>query len=290
MRYHGSVYRPPSEANSLIIQVTLGCTHNSCTFCPMFTEKRFRVVPFDEVLSNLKQARCEYPHVRRIFFADGNSLCLTNEKLLPLMEAAKAIFPECERISVYARAENVLRKSDEELLALKAAGLGIVYIGAESGSDEVLRRVNKGETAAMMTEAVCRAQALGIKTSVTFISGLGGRELMEEHAVKTGEMIAEMGASYVGLLTLMLAPGTPLFKDLAQGRFEQLSQREVAKELELILTHANCRQPCVLRSNHASNRLVLAGTLPADRDRLLEQVIRAQTSEDGLRSKHFRGF
>lgn len=290
MRYHGSVYRPPSEANSLIIQVTLGCTHNSCTFCPMFSDKRFRIVPFDEVMANLKEARCEYSYVRRIFFADGNSLCLTNEKLLPLMEAAKAIFPECERISVYARAENVLRKTDEELLELKAAGLGIVYIGAESGSDEVLKRVNKGETAAQMIEAVHRAEALGIKTSVTFISGLGGKELMEEHAIKTGEMIAEMGASYVGLLTLMLAPGTPLFKELMAGKFKQLSQPEVAKELELILTHADCKSPCVLRSNHASNRLVLAGTLPNDRERLLEQVRRAQTSEDGLRSKHFRGF
>lgn len=290
MKYHGSVYRPPSEANSLIIQVTLGCTHNSCTFCPMFSDKRFRLVPFDEVMSNLKEARCEYSYVKRIFFADGNSLCLTNEKLLPLMEAAQAIFPECERISVYARAENVLRKTDEELLALKAAGLGIVYIGAESGSDEVLRRVNKGETADQMIEAVQKAEALGIKTSVTFISGLGGRELMEEHAVKTGEMIAQMGASYVGLLTLMTAPGTPLFKDLMSGKFRQLTQPEVAKELELILTHADCQSPCVLRSNHASNRLVLSGTLPQDRERLLEQVRRAQTSEAGLRPKHFRGF
>lgn len=290
MRYHGSVYRPPSEANSLIIQITLGCTHNSCTFCPMYADKRFRVLPFDEVLENLKQARCEYPFVRRIFFADGNSLCLTNEKLLPLMEAARAIFPECERISVYARAENVLRKTDEELLALKAAGLGIIYIGAESGSDEVLKRVNKGETAAQMIEAVNRAESLGIKTSVTFISGLGGRELMEEHAVKTGEMISKMGASYVGLLTLMTAPGTPLFKDLTEGRFRPLTQPEVAKELELILSHADCEKPCVLRSNHASNRLVLAGTLPQDRERLLEQVRRAQSSEEGLRPKHLRGF
>ena len=290
MRYHGTVYRPPSEANSLIIQATLGCTHNSCSFCPMFSDKRFKVRSFDEVLDDLKQARCEYPYVRRIFYADGNALCLTNEKLLPLLEAARAVFPECERVSVYARAENVLRKTDEELKALKDAGLGIVYIGAESGSDEVLRRVNKGETAAQMIEAVHRAEALGIKTSVTFISGLGGKELMEEHAIKTGEMIAEMVASYVGLLTLMLAPGTPLFKDLMDGRFKQLSQQEVAREMELILTHAECRSECVLRSNHASNRLVLSGTLPQDRERLLAQVRQAQHDERELRPKGFRGF
>ncbi len=290
MKYYGSVYRPPSEANSLIIQVTLGCTHNSCTFCPMYSDKRFRMVPFDEVLACLKEARCEFPYVRRVFFADGNSLCLTNEKLLPLMEATKAIFPECERISVYARAENVLRKTDQELLALKAAGLGIVYIGAESGSDQVLLRVNKGETATQMIEAVQRAEALGIKTSVTFISGLGGKELMEEHAIKTGEMITQMGASYVGLLTLMTAPGTPLFNDLTSGRFELLSQREIVRELELILTHSHCEKPSVIRSNHASNRLVLAGTLPNDKERLLAQVRAAQTSEEGLRAKGFRGF
>lgn len=289
MKYYGTVYRPPSEARSLIIQVTLGCSHNSCTFCPMFSEKRFTVRGFDEVMSDLKEARCENPYVKRIFFADGDALCLHTDKLVPLLEAARAIFPECERVSVYARAENVLRKTDEELLRLKAAGLGIIYIGAESGSAEVLRRVNKKESPEEIVQAVKRAEGLGIPVSVTFISGLGGRELKEEHAVKTGQMIAEMGASYVGLLTLMLAPGTPLFDAVANGSFEQLSMDEIVEELETILTYAQCEKDCVLRSNHASNRLVLAGTLPHDRERLLAQVRDAKQNESKLRPKGFRG-
>ncbi len=289
MKYHGSVYRPPSEARSLIIQVTLGCSHNSCTFCPMYSDKRFKLRSFDDVMADLKEARCEYPYAKRIFFADGDALCLHTDKLVPLLEAARAIFPECERISVYGRAENVLSKTDEELLRLKEAGLGIIYIGAESGSEEVLRRVNKKETPAQIIEAVKRAEGLGIPVSVTFISGLGGKELMEEHAVKTGQMIAEMGASYVGLLTLMLAPGTPLFKEVTDGSFKQLSMDEVAEELETILTYAQCKKDCVLRSNHASNRLVLAGTLPYDRERLLTQVREAKFDESKLRPKGFRG-
>lgn len=272
MRYEGSVYRPPSEARSLIIQATIGCTHNSCAFCPMFKEKKFRMRPFEEVFEDLKAARREYGYVRRVFYADGDAFCMSADKLLRLIEAARAIFPECERVSFYGRASEIAKKSDRELLRLKDAGLGIVYIGAESGSPMVLQRVNKGETPEEIAAAVARAESLGITTSVTFISGLGGRELMEEHAVRTGEMIGGMGASYVGLLTLMLAPGTPMFEDAVAGRFLPLSEQQVAQELKLILNHADCRKPCVIRSNHVSNRLVLHGTLPQDKEVMLAQV------------------
>lgn len=275
MRYEGSVYRPPSEARSLIIQATIGCTHNSCAFCPMFKEKKFRMRPFDEIFEDLKAARREYGYVRRIFYADGDAFCMSTDKLLRLLEAAKAIFPECERVSFYGRATEIAKKSDRELLQLKDAGLGIVYIGAESGSPLVLQRVNKGETPEEIAAAVTRAEDLGITTSVTFISGLGGQELMEEHAVKTGEMIGAMGASYVGLLTLMLAPGTPMFEDAVAGRFQPLSEKQVAQELKLILNNARCEKPCVIRSNHASNRLILRGTLPQEREQMLAQVERA---------------
>ncbi|MEG0035662.1 MAG: radical SAM protein [Oscillospiraceae bacterium] len=275
MRYEGSVYRPPSEAHSLIIQVTLGCSHNACTFCPMYKDKRFRVRPFEEVLEDLKEARLQYSHIDRIFFADGDALCLETSKLLSLLGAVRATIPECSRIGTYTRASHILRKTDEELLSLREAGLGIVYIGAESGSAEVLRRVNKGETPEQLIEAVHRSENAGIPASVTFISGLGGKELMREHAVKTGEMIGKMGASYVGLLTLMLAPNTPIFDELENGSFVPLNSREVAEELDLILSNASCEKPCVLRSNHASNSLILHGTLPQDKDRLLRQVRQA---------------
>lgn len=280
MRYEGTIYRPPSEARSLIVQVTVGCTHNKCTFCPMYKDKKFHIRPFDQVLEDLKEARCDYPRVDRIFFADGDALCLSTDKLLNLLNAVCAIFPECRRVGVYSRASHILRKSDEELISLREAGLGIVYIGAESGSDEVLLRVNKGETAEQIKNGVQRAERLGIQASVTFISGLGGKELMEEHAVKTGEMIGEMGASYVGLLTLMPAPGTKMFEDIMSGVFQPLSMLEVEQELKLILTNADCQKDCVFRSNHASNHLVLSGTLPKDKDRMIMQVVRTMMSND----------
>jgi radical SAM superfamily enzyme YgiQ (UPF0313 family) len=290
LKYEGNVYRPPSEAYSLIIQATIGCSHNSCTFCPMYLGEKFRVRPFEDVFRDLQEARTENPHVERIFYADGDAMCLSTEKFLALLGAAYSIFPECERVSVYGRADNIRMKSDAELKQLKDAGLGMIYLGAESGSDEVLKRVNKGETRAELIEAVRRAEAAGIPVSVTFISGLGGKELMREHAVETGTMIGEMGASYVGLLTLLTAPGTPLFRDVMHGKFKQLSTAEVLKELELILENAECVKPCVIRSNHASNRLVIKGTLPDDRERLLAQVRAAMNDSRLLRPKQYRGF
>lgn len=290
MRYEGSVYRPPSEAYSLIIQATIGCSHNSCTFCPMYWDKKFRMRSFEEVYRDLQEARREHLSVERIFFADGDALCLATDKLLPLLGAVKALFPECERVGIYGRADNIKRKTDDELRQLKEAGLGIIYLGAESGSAEVLRRVNKGETPEDMVTAVHRAEAAGIHVSVTFISGLGGRELMEEHAIETGKMIGQMGASYVGLMTLMISPGSSISEDIASGKFEPLNSQDVIKELELILKNADCEKECIIRSNHASNRLVLKGTLPQDKERLLDQVHRAMKDEKLLRPDKYRGF
>lgn len=279
MRYEGSVYRPPSEARSLIVQATVGCTHNKCTFCPMYKDKKFHIRPFADILEDLKEARCDYPRVERIFFADGDALCLATDKLLDLLNAVKSLFPECRRVGVYSRAMHILRKSEDELRQLRNAGLGIVYIGAESGSEEILRRVCKGETPQEIMQGVRKAEDCGIAASVTFISGLGGRELLEEHAVKTGNMIGEMGASYVGLLTLMPAPGTKLFDDMVSGAFEPLTMLEVEQELKMILMNADCAKPCVFRSNHVSNHVVLSGTLPQDRDRMILQVERAMLKE-----------
>ena len=279
MRYEGDVYRPPSEARSLIVQATLGCTHNSCTFCTMYKKKKFRPRPFEEILEDFKMARLYYPRVGRIFLADGNAMCLTADKLIRILDSARDIFPECERIGVYSRSSDILRKSDSELIELRDAGLGIVYIGAESGSEEVLRLINKGETPAQIVEGVQRAENAGLEASVTFVSGLGGKELLAEHAVETGKMIGRMGATYVGLLTLILEPGAPMYDDELAGRFLPLSAREVLEELALILEGADCEKECVFRSNHPSNLINLRGTLPQDRDRLLDRVKRV--IEDG---------
>ena len=279
MRYEGDVYRPPSEARSLIVQATLGCSHNSCTFCTMYKQKRFRVRPFEEVIEDFSMARRYYPHIQRIFLADGDALCLSTDKLMRILNEARAIFPECTRIGIYSRSSNILKKSESELKSLREAGLGIAYIGAESGSDEVLSLINKGETTGQMIEAVKKAEGAGIKTSVTFVSGLGGKKLMAEHAIETGKMIGKMGASYVGLLTLILAPGAQMYDDMLTGKFETLSASEIIDELELILTNADCESNCVLRANHPSNLVMLKGTLPQDKGKLLAIVGHAKSDE-----------
>ena len=288
MQYEGDIYRPPSEAYSLIVQVTVGCTHNGCTFCESYKAKKFRLKPFETVLADLREARKHYRQVQRVFFADGDALCMTTEKFLRLLDAVRDLFPECERVGTYSRATQILKKSDDELTMLRNAGLGIVYIGAESGSDEVLRRVNKGEASEDITQAVQKAERAGITTSVTFILGLGSRELMSEHAVKTGEMISAMGASYVGLLTLLLSPAAPLYNDVQSGEFILLTPQETVEELEIILENINCEKETVLRSNHASNWLVLKGTLPNDKERLLKEIRSAKNDSSVLRTEKYR--
>ena len=293
MNYEGTIYRPPSEANSLILQVTVGCSHNGCTFCPMYKEKTFKLKPIDIIKDDLQQSRQRYKRVERVFLADGDALSMNTELFLNLLSYVRETFPECSRIGSYARASHVLVKSSDELLQLRKNGLGIIYIGAESGSDEVLRRVNKGETAEQITEAVRKVEAAGVNASVTFISGLGGKELMVEHAVKTGEMIAAFGASYVGLLTLMLDPSAPIYDMIKSGEFEQLPPNDVLDELEIILENTNYENPdnatkTVFRSNHASNWLVLKGTLPDDRDSMLDKVRLAKIESGLLREEWHR--
>ena len=283
MQYEGDIYRPPSEAHSLIVQATIGCTHNGCTFCPAYKAKSFRLKPFDAVLDDFRQARSYYRQVGRIFIADGDALCMSTAKFLEILGAIREIFPECQRVGTYSRASHILSKSTDDLAALRDAGLGIIYIGAESGSDEVLRRVNKGETSANIIASVRKSESAGIPTSVTFILGLGGKELMTEHAVKTGEMISAMGASYVGLLTLVLTPMTPILADVQSGKFTRLTPLETVEEQEIILENSYCDSETILRSNHASNWLVLKGTLPYDKDRMLRQIRDAKADTSVLR-------
>ena len=288
MRYYGAIYRPPSEAYSLLLQVTIGCAHNKCTFCSMFKEKQFKVRDINEVLEDLESARREYRKVDKIFLCDGDALCLSNSKLVPILKKINELFPECERVTSYGRASDILRKNDDELLELKNLGLQMVYIGAESGSDKVLKMINKGETREQIISAVQRIENLGIKASVTFISGLAGPEMLEEHAKETGTMIKEMNASYVGLLTLMLEEPAPLVKEYKEGRFKLLTPIEVLEETCIILENAMPKKTCVFRSNHASNYISLRGNLPADNMRMIEELKYFMNNEDLLKNERFR--
>lgn len=290
MRYEGDIYRPPSEARSYLLQVTMGCTHNQCTFCSMYREKPFRIREMDEVIEDLHMARNYYPHIRRVFLCDGDALCLSNEKLIFIMDKIHEILPETERISLYGAPKDVLKKTPEELVELKEAGLEFIYIGAESGSDIVLKDIKKGATREEIIEAVQKIEASGIKASVTFISGLGGRKNWREHAVCTGSMISEMGASYVGLLTLLLEPSAPMYREVQEGKVKLLTPEEVVEETLLLMENVNVSEdkPCVFRSNHASNYVVLRGDLPKDKERFIKQLKDAMSDRSLLRDERFR--
>ncbi len=288
MRYEGNIYRPPSEAYSLIIQVTIGCAHNTCTFCSMFKDKRFRVRNVQEVLEDLRAARKAYRQVGKIFLADGDALVLTNAKLMVILKEIRELFPECERVGIYGTPQDVNHKTLEELEELRDAGLGIIYIGAESGNDQVLKNIKKGVTREEIIRAIRKIEEAGIRASVTFISGLGGKALWREHAIDCGTMISECQPSFVGLLTLMVEPTAPLYEEIMEGRFRKLTPEEVVAETALLLQNVRVEKTCVFRSNHASNYVSLRGNLPEDRERMLSQLTAAMENRGMLKDERFR--
>ncbi|MBQ3611906.1 MAG: B12-binding domain-containing radical SAM protein [Firmicutes bacterium] len=288
MRYEGDIYRPPSEAYSLLVQVTIGCTHNKCTFCKMFKNKKFRVRALEEVLEDLAWARARYSRVERMFLCDGDALALSNRRLMPILEYIKENFPECERVTIYGRANDVNKKSAEEMKELYDAGITMVYIGAESGSDEVLKAVNKGVTRQELIDAVRKIEDCGMEASVTFISGLAGKDGWEDHAIQTGTMITEMNPSYVGLLTLIVEPNVPMYDDIQSGKLRLLSPEEVMQETLLMLEHTHVDKKCVFRSNHASNYVSLRGDLPQDKEKMMDMLKKAMGNHDMFRHEMFR--
>lgn len=288
MRYEGDIYRPPSEAYSLLVQVTIGCTHNKCTFCKMFKNKKFRVRALEEVLEDLAWARAKYRRVERMFLCDGDALALSNRRLMPILEYIKENFPECERVTIYGRANDVNKKTEEEMKELFDAGITMVYIGAESGSDEVLKAVNKGVTRQELIDAVRKIEDCGMEASVTFISGLAGKDGWEDHAIQTGTMITEMNPSYVGLLTLIVEPNVPMYDDIQSGKLRLLSPEEVMQETLLMLEHTHVDKKCVFRSNHASNYVSLRGDLPQDKEKMMAMLRKAMGNHDMFRHEMFR--
>ena len=284
--YEGRVFRPPSEAYSLIVQVTIGCSHNKCTFCDMYKEKRFRVRKLEDVKADFDEARRMYRRVDRIFLADGDALMCRPEHMAEILRYIKKLFPECERVTSYGSPASILCKKQEDLNLLHELGLEMIYLGLESGSDEVLRRVNKGETADEIVHAGLMVKEAGMKLSVTCIAGLGSLELSEEHAVKTAEALSRMKPEYIGLLTLMVEPGTPLEIWVREGSFTVLGPEDILRETELLLQHIDS-EGSVFRMNHASNYLTLKGTLNQDRDAMLERV-RKGLEGYGLRPEYLR--
>lgn len=288
MRYEGTVYRPPSEARSLIIQLTIGCARNTCTFCAMYKDKNFRIRPLEEVVEDLYMAREYYKNIpiRRVFLADGDALIVKTKDLLYILEKVKEIFPECERISMYGAPKDILGKTDEELKLLKDAGLDMIYMGIESGDDEVLKFVKKGATQAEIIEAGKKIKKAGMVISVTLISGLGGRRYLKEHALGSAKVITEMKPEYVGFLTLLVEEGTPMYDQLQNGEIELLRPQEVLEEMRLFISNVDS-EGTVFRANHASNYIPLGGTFNRDKEALLMQIEEAE-KRNSFKSDHFR--
>ena len=280
--------RKPSEAGSLIIQLTIGCARNTCTFCAMYKDKNFRIRPLEDVVEDLQMAREYYSRikVKRVFLADGDALIVKTADLLYILGKVKELFPECERISMYGAPKDILGKTPEELKTLKEAGLDMVYMGIESGDDEVLKFVKKGATQAEMIEAGKKIKDAGMILSVTLISGLGGRKYLKEHAINSAKVITEIKPEYVGFLTLLVEEGTPMYDQLKNGEIELLKPQEVLEEMKLFVNNVDS-EGTVFRANHASNYIPLGGTFNRDKESLLAQITEAE-KRNTFKSDYFR--
>lgn len=288
LRYEGKLYRPPSEANSLIIQATIGCSHNKCTFCSMYKADKFRIRKTEEILEDIDSARVDFKYIDRVFLADGDALMIKTEELIKILDYIKAIFPECERIGIYASPKSIMTKSLEELKTLKKSGLSIAYLGLESGCNEILLEINKGATSEEIIIEAKKLKDADILLSVTLISGLGSNEKWRQHALESAKAINEIKPDYLGLLTLMVEPGTKLFNDVKNGEFNLLSPSEIALETLVLLAILDA-EGCIFRSNHASNYISLKGTLNKDKDRMIKELQQAIDLKVGFKNEYLRG-
>ena len=270
--YDYPLYRPPSEAYSLIIQATLGCSQNKCTFCSMYKSKKFTIKPLEQIKKEIDFFRIYVKKAERIFLADGDALIMPMKILKEIFIYINEKFPEAERISLYGSPKSILLKTPEELLELKNLGLGLIYLGVESGSDKILSSVKKGVSREEIIAAGKKVKKVGIPLSVTAIAGLGGKENSIEHAVETASLISEINPDYFGVLTLMLEEGTELLEEYKKGKFIPLSSSEILEETKLMIKNINVKEKCIFRSNHASNYVSLKGTLPYEKENILKTI------------------
>jgi radical SAM superfamily enzyme YgiQ (UPF0313 family) len=288
MRYEGKLYRPPSEADALIVQATIGCSWNHCTYCDMYRDKTFRLRETKEVIEDLQTAsRAAADYVDKIFVADGDALVMPMEHWLPILRAAKRLFPNLRRVSSYAMARNVNEKSPAELALLCEEGLTLLYIGPESGDDATLKRIAKGDDAAAHVEAARLAHEAGLELSVIALLGIA-MERSEEHARATAELVTAMDPEYFAALTVTIVPDTPLFTLARRGRFEVPAVPALLRELRTMVDLARPRD-ALFRTNHASNYLPLGGRLPRDRARITELIDAAIAGRIPLRPERTRG-
>ena len=288
MRYVGPIYRPPSEADSYLLQVTIGCSHNECTYCAMYQGKKFAARPAGEVLEDVREAGRRFPDTRRVFLLDGDAMTLSTARLVPVLEALSAAFPRLQRVGSYVNAVSVLPKSDADLARLRDLKLTIGYLGLETGDPETAAHIVKGATVEEEVEAVRRAQAAGIKMSVMVLLGVAGRTRSKQHAAATAQALTRMDPRYVSCLCVTPVEGTPMAAEVARGDLVLPTPEETLDELRTIVAESRLTA-AVFRSNHASNWLPLSGRLPADRERLLEAIDAARRGEVPLVPDEWRG-
>ena len=289
MKYEGDIIRPPSEANSLLLQVTVGCSHNKCSFCPAYKKKKFRIKSHDEILEDIREAS-HWRSIDKVFLCDGDALIIPQERLIQILGLIRTHIKGVQRVGTYANAKSILRKTIDELVELRELGLGIVYLGIETGNDELLRKIRKGVTAAQMIEAGRRVKEAGIPLSVTVILGLGGSERNTEHANDTARILGEIDPEYASALTLMLMPGTPLYSEYASGHFALPEKFDLLKELAIIIEKADFSS-CYFTSNHASNYLPIKARLPEEKKITVATIYNTIEKNDvkSLRAEFIRG-
>lgn len=290
MRYEGNIFRPPSEARSYILQCTVGCTHNRCTFCAMYKDKKYRVRSLEEIKADIHMAKRHYGDVEKVFLADGDAIAMETSELLEILELLYQSFPSLKHVGVYASPDVVINKDISELTALKAAGLTIAYLGVETGDEELLKDIRKGVTYDQMVEAGLKLRQAGIQLSVTVLLGLAGRTPKAvDHAKNTAKILNAMNPEYIGALVLMLVPKTELYRRMQRGEFELPGPFEILDEMRIMIENLEL-QGSEFRSNHASNYLPIKGRLPEDKQKILNLIndIIAKNDRGYLRPDYLR--
>ncbi len=274
MHYEGNIIRPPSEANSILLQVTVGCSRNKCTFCGTYQGERFKIKPDAIIMEDIAFAAQYCKRQRRVFLCDGDALIIPQKRLLRILQAINKQLPWVTRVGAYANAKSLQMKSDEELKTLKANGLGILYMGLETGDDVTLKSINKGASSELMIQMGRKAKENGFKLSVTVLLGIAGPERSQVHARETGRVLTAIDPDYVGALSLMLIPGTPLHSDYEQGLFELIEPEAMLRELRTMIAHTDLSRG-LFHANHASNYLPIKARLPRDKAETLEIIDQA---------------
>ncbi len=287
MHYEGNIIRPPSEANSILLQITVGCSRNKCTFCGTYQGERFKIKPDEIVMADIEFAATYCRRQRRVFLCDGDALIVPQKRLLEILDRIRERLPWVTRVGAYANSKSLKMKTMDELQALRQRGLGILYMGLETGDDVTLRAINKGARASTMIEMGKKAKAAGFKLSVTVLLGIAGRERSQIHARETGRVLSAIDPDYIGALSLMLIPGTALHDDYAAGRFPLLDAKEMLAELRTMFANTHISKG-LFHANHASNYLPIKARLPKDRDAVLKLIDKALAGEVRLTPEWLR--